>query len=103
MGLRIHTEKIVKSICIAFSIAFFITLILNLGLNFIFRSQLYYLGITTIVLLFPFLLSIVYVMAVSAKRAIDKRIEKDEEESKRQIAEISAEKKEDDKQSERKS
>jgi cation transport ATPase len=92
-----HIEKIVKNICTIFSLAFIITLILYLVLNFFFRSKVYYLGIATIVLLFPFLSSIAYVMAVSAKRAIDKGIEKNEEELKRRIAETSAEEKENNK------
>jgi hypothetical protein len=100
MDERMHLGKIVKIICIVFSIAFFITLILYLGLNFIFHSEVYYLGIVTLVLLFPFLLSIAYVMAVSAKRALDKGIERDEEELKRRIAEMSAEEKENDKKRE---
>ena len=78
MDERRHIGRIAKIICIVFSIAFIITLILYLILNFIFHSEVYYLGIATIVLLFPFLLSIAYVMAVSAKRALDKGIERDE-------------------------
>jgi len=74
-------------ICITFSAAFFITLTVNLGLNFLFHAQVYYLGIATIVLLAPFLLSIAYVMSVSAKHMLDKKIRSDEEE----FAEIGAE------------
>lgn len=89
---RIHFGKIVKNSCIAFSIAFFITLTLYWGLNFIFHTEVYYLGIATLVLFCPFLLSIAYVMAVGAKRTLDKGVERDEE-LKRRIAEMSAEEK----------
>ena len=80
-----------------------ITLILYLILNSILNSEVYYLGIATIWLLFSFLLSIAYVMAVSAKRALDKGIEKKEEELKRRVEEMNAEKKENNKQIKRKS
>ena len=93
MNERTHIGRIAKIICIIFSIAFMITLILYLILNSILNSEVYYLGIATIWLLFPFLLSIAYVMAVSAMRALDKGIEKKEEELKRRVEEMKAEKK----------
>jgi hypothetical protein len=75
-----------------------ITLILYLILNSIFHREVYYLGIATIGLLFSFLLSIAYVMAVSAKRALDKGIEKNEEELKLRVEEMNTEEKENNKQ-----
>jgi hypothetical protein len=56
-----------------------ITLGMYLGLNFIFQIQVYYLGITNLALLFPFLLSIAYVMVVSDKRMLDKVIQRNQE------------------------
>lgn len=90
MYARMPAEKTIKNICIDSSIAFFITLTLYWGLYFIFHAEIYYLGIATLMLLFPFLLSIVYAMAVSAKRTIDNAIERNEE-LKRRIAEMNAE------------
>lgn len=89
---RRHIEKIVKITCIVFTIAFVATTILYWSIALVFHSEIYYLGIVAVALLFPFLLSIVFVMVVSAKRTIDEEIER-EEESKRKIAEMSAEEK----------
>jgi hypothetical protein len=79
MAEKTHIQKTVKIICIVLSIAFMITLGMYLGLNFIFQIQVYYLGITNLALLFPFLLSIAYVMVVSAKRMLDKGIQRNQE------------------------
>lgn len=93
MYARMPAEKTIKNICIDSSIAFFITLTLYWGLYFIFNTEVYYLGIATLVLLCPFLLSIAYAMAVSAKRTLDNAIERNEE-LKRRIAEMNGEEKE---------
>ena len=75
MDKKRHIGKIAKTTCIVFSTAFIVTLISYLGLNFILHSEeIYYLGITTIALLFPFLLSIAYVMAITAKHTLEKGI-----------------------------
>ena len=84
------TAKIAKTTCIAFSITFILSLTSYWGLNLILQSQeIYYLGIATLALLFPFLLSIAYVMAVTANHALEKGIIRlrDQEESKWQTAE----------------
>ena len=65
MEKKRNIGKIAKIIYTVFSTAFIVTLISYLGLNFILHSEeIYYLGIATIALLFPFLLSIAYVMAL---------------------------------------
>jgi hypothetical protein len=84
------TAKIAKITCIAFSITFILSLTSYWGLNLILQSQeIYYLGIATLALLFPFLLSIAYVMVVTANHALEKGIIRlrDQEESKCQTAE----------------
>jgi len=93
MDKRVHIEKNSKIICIIFSLAFIVTLISYLVLTDIYHSRVYYLGIVSLVLLFPFLLSVAYVMVVSAKHALDKEIERKEEELKRQNVETNSEKK----------
>jgi hypothetical protein len=98
MEKETHIQKTLKIICILLSIAFMTTLGVYWGLNLIFHIQVYYLGIANLALLFPFLLSIAYVMVVSAKRTLDKGIERKQE----LLAETIAEEKETDKQSERK-
>jgi uncharacterized membrane protein len=82
-----RTGKIFEIIWVAFSIAFFTVLILFLALNFVFGLEVYYLGLATLVLFIPFLLSLAYVMAIGAKRTMDKEIEK-EEEAKQRLAEM---------------
>ena len=96
MDPRIHVQKNIKITSFVFSTAFTITLILYLELNYVLHSPVYYLGLATIALLFPFLLSIAYVMAISAKRALDKEIKRNEKEFEQQIAEMSTEEKEND-------
>jgi hypothetical protein len=61
-------------------------------LNYIYSIEVYYLGLTSLALLFPFLLSIACFMVVIAKRALDKGVERNEIELKCQITETSAEK-----------
>ena len=86
-------KKIAKIICIAFSLAFITSLITSITLYFQLNSTLHtapsyllirdyftYSGITTLGLLFPFLLSIAYAMAATAKRSLDKGIERLREE-----------------------
>jgi hypothetical protein len=90
MNNKINIGKIAKTACIIFSLAFIITLTSYLVLNFILQAEeIYYLGIATLILLFPFLLSIAYVMAVTAKHMLEKGIIrlKIEEESNCPIAE----------------
>jgi amino acid transporter len=96
MDPRIHVQKNIKITSFVFSTAFTITLILCLELNYVRHSPVYYLGLATIALLFPFLLSIAYVMAIIAKRALDKGIKINEEEFEHQNAEMSTEEKEND-------
>lgn len=86
--------KIFDITCITFSAAFFVTLSLYWGLNLIFHYEIYYLGLATLALFIPFLLSIAYVLAVSAKRALDKGVRREAEELERRIAEMNAEEKE---------
>jgi Na+-transporting methylmalonyl-CoA/oxaloacetate decarboxylase gamma subunit len=81
MDERRHIQKIVKIICIFFSIAFIVTTISYWALSLVLHSEIYYLGIVAVALLFPFLISIAFVMAVSAKNTIDKEIEREEKES----------------------
>jgi hypothetical protein len=98
MEKETHIQKTFKLIGILLSIAFMTTLCVYWGLNLFFHIQVYYLGIANLALLFPFLLSIAYVMVVSAKRTLDKGIERKQE----LLAETRADEKENDKQSERK-
>jgi hypothetical protein len=75
MNKKTNIGKIANTACIIFSLAFIITLTSFLVLNFILQAEeIYYLGIATIALLFPFLLSIAYVMVVTAKHTLEKGI-----------------------------
>jgi hypothetical protein len=87
-----HIEKSIKFGCIIFSVAFVIAATSYYVLNYIYSIEVYYLGITSLALLFPFLLSIAYFMIVSAKRALDKGVERNEIGLKCQITETFAEK-----------
>ena len=98
MAKETHIQKTLKIICILLSITFMTTIGVYWGLNLIFHIQVYYLGIANLALLFPFLLSIAYFMVVSAKRSLDKGIERKQE----LLAETIAKEKENDKQSKRK-
>ena len=82
--------KIAKITCAASTTAFIITLTSYTGLKFMLQSiEIYCLGIATLALLFPFLLSIAYVMAATANHALERGIMRlrDQEESKLQTTE----------------
>ena len=70
-----HT-KTAKTAFIISSTAFILTLTSYIGLNPILQTQeTYYLGIATLSLLFPLLVSVAYIMAVTAKHTLDEGIE----------------------------
>ena len=88
-----YLPKIGKIITMVFSIAFITSLIITLTLYFELNSILHtapsyllirdyftFSGITTLALLFPFLLSIAYVMVVIAEHTLEKGIERLREE-----------------------
>ncbi len=96
MNVGMHIQKNIKITSLFFSIAFITTATLYWSLNYAFHTEVYYLGITVVALLFPFLISVAYGMAVSAKRAIDNGIKRNEEELEHQIAEMRSVEKEND-------
>ena len=90
---NLHFEKAIKTSCIGVSTAFFTTLTAYWVLDLIFHIEVYYVGMAMLVLLAPFLLSIAYAMALYAKRALDKGIERNQE-LKMRIDEMTTEEKE---------
>lgn len=96
MDPRMPIGKIAQIACITFSTAFFVTFSLYWVLNLIFHSEIYYLGLATVALLFTFLLSVAYAMGVLAKRTLDKGV-KNQEERLRRSAETNAQEEENEK------
>ena len=87
----VDIQKNIKNICIIFLLTFISASFSSWLLSYINFIQIYFLGIISIGLIFSFLTSASFVTYTAAIHSIDKEIQRKQEESKLQDADVSFE------------